>query len=466
MPEADRRNRPRRAIRTWPRRPGWVLAAALLATAAAAQPSPTSRDANQPPLTLDEALRQIAAHSSAAVTSALDLAAAKETTRRAQASFMPSASVSAGYQARDHEVVARFGALQAPTTQQNFLTGELDIGYLLWDGGRRASALATSKSAEEATALRGQAGVTSAQLEGLASYMRVLALKAQRTVLAQRVTSLQDHLREVNDLFDQGVVARNDLLATEVRLRLVQDQTGQVDNGEAVAMQMLNRLMGRSPAEPLALPASLPAPPPLPGTLDELKKRSADANQQLRALRAREKAEEAVVSLRRSESYPTLFAQAAHTYQQNQYLVYPHANFLFLGVSWDAYDGGRRQAEVREAEAATARTREEIADLQRRLAIEVEQAHREYAQAVKEAATAQTNVKAAEENLRIEEDQYKAGLARTTDVLDAESVLAESRFSLVNRHYDAYLKQGVLLTAAGEDLAAFFAGLGSKGQEQ
>ena len=72
---------------------------------------------------------------------------------------------------------------------------------------------------------------------------------------------------------------------------------------------------------------------------------------------------------------------------------------------------------------------------------------------------------AAEENLRIEEDQYKAGLARTTDVLDAESVLAESRFALVNQHYNAYLKQGALLTAAGGDLATFFAGVGSRGQE-
>jgi len=261
-------------------------------------------------------------------------------------------------------------------------------------------------------------------------------------------------------------VARNDLLATEVRLRVVQDQNGQLDNGEAVALQTLNRLMGRTAAEPLALPASLPAPPPLPGPLDELKKRSSDANPQLLALRARLKAQEDVVSMRRSESFPTLFAQASHTYQQNEYLVYPHANFLFLGVSWDAYDGGRRRAGVREAEAATARTREEIADLERRLAIQVEQAYREYNQARREAETAGTNVKAAEENLRIEEDQYKAGLARSTDVLDAESVLAESRFSLVNRHYDAYLKQGVLLAAAGEDLPAFFTGVGSKGQEQ
>ena len=462
MPQLHQHKHPRQPIRNRVRRPGSALAAALVASLAAAQSSPTG----QPLMTPDEALREIAAHSTASVTSRLDLGAAMESTKRAEVPYRPTASVSAGFQARDNQVLARLGALQAPTTQQNFFTGELDVGYLLWDGGKRSSALASSKSAEEATALRGQAGVRSAQLDGLVSYIQVLALKAQRVVLSQRVASLQDHLREVKDLFDQGVVARNDLLETEVRLRLVQDQTAQVENGEAVALQTLNRLMGRSPTEPLALPASLPAPPPLVATSGDLKKRAADSNRQMLALQARLRAQEDVVSFHKSESYPTFFAQASHTYQQNQYLVYPNANFLFLGVTWEVYDGGSRQANVREADYAAARTREEIADLRRQLEVQVEQAYREYAQALKEAATAETNVAAADENLRIEEDQYKGGLAKTTDVLDAESVLADSRFSLVNQHYNAYLKQGALLTAAGEDLPTFFAGVGSNGQEQ
>jgi len=70
------------------------------------------------------------------------------------------------------------------------------------------------------------------------------------------------------------------------------------------------------------------------------------------------------------------------------------------------------------------------------------------------------------ENLRIVEDQYRAGLAKSTDVLDAESTLAESRFNLVNQHYNAYLKQGALLTVASEDLPTFYANLAPKRQEQ
>ena len=63
---------------------------------------------------------------------------------------------------------------------------------------------------------------------------------------------------------------------------------------------------------------------------------------------------------------------------------------------------------------------------------------------------------ASEENLRIIEDQYKEGLARTTDVLDAESVLAESRWRVVQMHYRAYARQAGLLAAMGEDLPSFY----------
>lgn len=440
-----------------------ALAAALVAANATTQ---TTASLGSPELTLAEALREIAAHSTAAVTAGLDLDAARESTRRAQAPYYPSVSLSLGHFNRDDPIVAIFGTFSVPTTEKAFFTGQLDVTELIWDGGRRASAVKGSRSVEDATAMRGQADVRAAQLEGMGTYLAILALKEQRRVVDQRGASLRDHLREVKDLFEQGVVARNDLLATEVRLRSVQDQAGRVDNDAAVAVQALNRLMGRSPAEPLALPGRIPPPPQLPAAPEELAKRAADGNQQLLALRARLRAEQDAVGLRRADFYPTFIAQASHTYQQNQYLLYPNANFLFLGVNWEAYDGGARKAGVREAEIAAARTSQEIADLQRQLAVQVDRAYRDYMQALRETGTAETNVTASEENLRIVEDQYKAGLARSTDVLDAESTLAESRFALVNQHYDAYLKQGALLTVAGEDLPTFYANLVPTRQER
>lgn len=452
-----RNRRRRRSPRTPPAIPAFVALLSLLPPFPGAHaekpPAPSA------PLSLSDALRTVAAQSQAAVAAGLDVDVAREETTRAKAAFWPTLSVAGNWQGRDHEIVAIFGSFEVPTTQKNFFTAQADLTEVLWDGGRRSATLAISRSAETATSMRGKADVQSAQLQGLGAYLRVLLLKARRRVVDQRITSLEEHLRVARDLYDQGVVARNDLLGTEVRLRVVKDQVDEIGNGIAVATQTLCRLMGRPQGEALGLPEALPLPPPLPDSLEGLKRRAAEGNPRLEALRASLKVTESTESARKGELWPTLYAQYAHTYQQNEFLVHPNANVFYVGLSWQLWENGSRKAAVRQAQIAARKTESEIGELARTLDIEIDQAYRDLIQAQREAETARKNVEAAEENLRIEEDRYKAGLARTIDVLDAESTLAESRFSLVNQHHTAYMKEGILAAAAGLDLPALFAGV-------
>ncbi len=447
-------------------RPAFLALVACLAL-----PGPGGARAEEPPqapavLTLPDALRATAAQSQAAVAAGLDVRAAEEQTVRAKAAYWPVLSASGNWQGRDHEVVAIFGTFEVPTTLKNFFTAEADVTELLWDGGRRSAALAISRGSEAATSLKGKADVQGAQLQGLAAYLRILLLKEQRRVVDQRISSLEEHLRVAQDLYDQGVVARNDLLGTEVRLRVVKDQLSDIGNGIAVATQTLHRLMGRPADEALTLPETLPSPPPLPDGLEGLKRRTAENNPRLQALRASLKVNDSTVKARKGEIWPNVYAQYAHTYQQNDFLAYPNANVFFVGLSWQVWENGSRRAAVRQAEIASRKTESEIGELARSLDTDVDQAWRDLAQARLEAETARRNVEAAEENLRIEEDQYKAGLVRTLDVLDAESTLAESRFSLVNQHYTAYLKEGILAAAADLDLPTVFAGTTAAAEER
>ncbi len=436
---------------------GVLTLALCFGDARAAEPAPPSSGV----LSLSDALRAAASGSQASVAAGFDLGAAREGTARAKAAYWPSLSVSGNWQTRDNQIVALFGTFEAPTTQKSFFTAEASLTEVLWDGGRREADLDVSRGSEAATSLKGRADVQAAQLGALGTYLKVLVLKAERRVVDQRIAGLEEHLRIARDLYDQGIVARNDLLGTEVRLRTVKDQTARIDDGIAVATQTLRRQTGRPEDASLVLPDDLPAPAALPNDLESLKRRAASGNPRLEALRASLRVDDASATAKKGERWPTFYAQLAHTYQQNEYLLYPNANVFYLGASWQVWENGSRKAAVRQAEIAAEKTRSEIGDLERGLDIQVDEAWRAFAQARREAATARTNVAAAEENLRIEEDQYKAGLARTIDVLDAEAVLAESRFSLVNEHYTAYLKVGLLAAATGLDLPSVFADAGA-----
>ncbi len=428
------------------------------------------------PLTLVQALRQAGSASLPAESARLSLAAAREDEARARSPYWPDLQVQGGYRLLDERpgLISQpisLGAMQLgpfttppvvvppqvfPTEDRHAWQYRISLQYLVWDFGRRDRALAAARAGVAGTGFQGGAEVRRAQGEAAARYVALLDLEAQRRVLRQRRTALEGHRAAVQALFEHGVVARNDLLRTEVALRRVEDADRALDAAGASAREALNLALGRPAAEPLALPGDLAGPPELPWDEAACRAKAAEANDTVRALAARVRALEQRTSALRRDRLPVVVAEASHTYAQNPYLAHEHENALFLGLSWKVFDGGGRRARADQSEAESARARRELLEARRQAESGAATAFRAYRQALREADTAGTNARAAEENLRIVNDQYAEGLLRTIDVLDAESVLAESRSAQAERRYRAFAQQAALLALLGEDLPAFY----------
>ncbi len=409
-----------------------------------------------PPLTLSAALQEAAHTSFQAQVSGFDLMTAREETRQIRSLFYPSADMEVSRVNLDNDPYLKIGTIIVPSGEQAYWKYQVAIREIIWDWGRRKAALLASRTRESAVALQGVDSVRQAQSRVLDAYMDAITLSARRHVIDQRTAALKDHLRTVQDLFEHGVVARNDLLRTEVALRNVEDQAADIDNKIELVRQSLNVALGREPFGSLTLPISLPLPPVLPWDIASCRSRAIDNNTILKALTEKLTAEEQLFAFRKKDFYPTFIAQAFHSYEQNRYVLYPHVTGFIVGLNWNIYDGGVRETKVHEAQIEADRTRCQFNETRKNVEIAAEQAHRDYEQALKEAGTARVNVAASDENLRIIEDQYKEGMVRTTDVLDAESLLAESRFMLAAKRYEAYQKQGALLSLMGEDLPGFY----------
>jgi len=320
------------------------------------------------------------------------------------------------------------------------------------------AAVDAAQQREEAVRAVGRADLQQSQLDALDAYLGVLELAGSTRVLKQRLEALHAHLDVAKDLYAQGLTARNDLLETEVRLRQIEDSQAALEHRRQVALQDLNQRLGRDPQAGAMFPDSLPGPPPLPGDRDSLLTTASEGNAFLRAAALQLAAGRAAAQLARRAWWPTLFVGAYHAYTENSYLVYPHLNAVLAGVTWDVFDGGSRSADTQRAEAAVTVAARDHLETQRAVVVAVDSAWRRWDQAQREERTACANVAASTENLRIVTDQYKAGVARSSDVLDAEALLAQSRFDVVTRHYAIYAAQASLLVAAGWDLVDFYAG--------
>ena len=413
----------------------------------------------QEALTLEKALRITAEHSLQADVSRLDLTSAKLGTNLAESFYYPRLDLSAGHVNLNYPVTFVAGPLIFPSTQKAYWQYSITVREVLWDFGRRTWAMRASHERELATASSGGDSVLKAQAEVAGRYVALLTLVAQQDVVTMRKKALEDHLRVVQDLFQQGVVARNDLLRTEVALRSVGDQASSLEASRATAAEALNKAMGLEPRAASVLPHGLPPPPPLPWDDEACRQRALKNNEGLKAIEAKVRGFGDAVTFNRRDFYPSIVGEYSHAYTQNRYLLYPYVNSLFVGLSFNVFDGGAKSARVRMAQTDQAKAQRELAEAQRAVEIAVDQQLRDFWESLKETDTARANVDASVENLRIIEDQYKEGIARTIDVLDAESVLAESRFSEAQTYYQAYVKQAALLAAMGEDLAIFYGGL-------
>ncbi len=408
-------------------------------------------------LDLMQVLRLATTQSQAAVVAAADQEAAQAAVRRAQAAWWPSVSFAADYTVRDHPVevgVSTFQFAQTPKSNGEFT---LSAQQLLWNGGQRSLAIAAARRQEEAVQAGGQANVQQAQLAALDAFLGTLELTGDGHVLDQRLAALNAHLEVVDNLFSQGLTTRNDLLETQVRVRQVEDSIQAAAHSRATTLQDLNRQLGRAPDTPAALPDSLPAAPPLRESRDELLAAAGRENASLKAAASRLEAGRTSARLARRAWFPSLFVAGMHYYQENEVLVYPHVNSVMAGVSWDIFDGGARGADSRAAAARVAAAARNHLEVERAVTVALDGAWRAWDQARREERTAHANVAATLENLRIVEDQYRQGLARSSDVLDAEALLAASRFEVVTKHYATYRAQARLLVAAGRDLTGFYA---------
>jgi outer membrane protein TolC len=99
---------------------------------------------------------------------------------------------------------------------------------------------------------------------------------------------------------------------------------------------------------------------------------------------------------------------------------------LGLSVTWTVFDGGRARAEQAAAEAQASAVVERVREFDDRLAVDVRrrQLEIESAQAALEAAA--EGVAAAAEARRVVGERFAAGVAGSTDVLDAEVALLDA----------------------------------------
>jgi len=315
-----------------------------------------------------------------------------------------------------------------------------------WSARRNAQAAlqnvrAADLSVQDARDLVVQA-VANAYLSIIADAARVEASRAE-------VDTAQALYERARDQHAAGVSPAIDELRAQVELKSRQQQLLANENQFAKGKLNLSQVIGLAASQPFELADTAPYAPLEGLTPEESVERAhqsrADYQSATAQLRAAEISRQAAVAQR----YPTLSVNGNYGADGINF-GQSHGNFAFTGeVKFNIFDGGRIRADVAQSDAVIQQRKDEIADLERRIDVDVRSALLDLRSAADQVAVAESNLDLANQALTQARDRFAAGVTDNIEVVQAQDAVANAQETVIASRYAHNLAKVSLARAVG-----------------
>ena len=355
----------------------------------------------------------------------------------------------------------------SPTILNNYnvrvgLQQPIFTGFKLRSNARAAEYLAN------AAAFDNKNDASELDLNIISAYWTLYQTLQTRAFVDENVARLTNYEQDTERLMSVGMATRNDLLKIQVQLSSARLTQIDATNDVRLAMMNLNNVIGQ-PLETQVQPASEPAgiEQPQGGPLKEgdaesgsLVMRAFEARPDLHAMKFRVQATEASVTAAKGAWWPQLFLGA------NYYYARPNSRYLpardefkstwdvGLTLQFDLWNWGATSYQTEQAAAQLHQNELLYAQMKDNISLEVTRATLNVDRARKKVAVAQLAIEQADENVRTTTDKYKNGLATSSDLLDADVALLQTKTSLSASKVEYALALARLNKATGQGSSA------------
>lgn len=377
----------------------------------------------------------------------------EQTLAAAKAARLPSLGMGSGYTILNHSPAARltgsaFPIHEIPEAEDKSFSFNTTATFPIYTSGLISNGIDAARAELNASAHDETKTVLDVKLNVAQAYVDVLRSKRLVDVAESNVGSLSAHEKDVANFYEQGVVTKNDLLASQVSLADARQRLLQAINNLDLARAAYNRLLAR-PLDQEVKIADISAEP-IKKDLPELTSDAIKKRPELATLSEQAKALKYQAAGTRSSVYPQIELSGGYNYQQNKYMVFQGLWSAVMGLKWDIFDGGvarhNANALLRKADALV----DLRADAASVITLQVRQAWLDLDETLKRIQVTHDALAQAEENLRVTNDRYREGVGTNTEVLDAETLRTRSHSNYYNAVYDAVLARIRVQYATGE----------------
>jgi Outer membrane protein len=304
----------------------------------------------------------------------------------------------------------------ATATQPIYAGGRITTGYKLANIGLEVSELQLKATEKEIL------------LTTEKQYWQIVSLGEKKKTLEDYITLLDTLHKDVSNALEAGLITQNDLLKVELKQNELQMNLSQLLNGMELAKMAFCQYMGIEYSRNINFTDDV--------EIDGMPEQYyTDHNMALKnreeymMLQKSSEAEKYMTKMQRGEYLP----QAAIG-----------AGALYLDIINDSGDGfgmafgtvtipisgwWEAKHKMKERRIKEEQNRNMINDTNEKLLLQMQQGQNMLSEAYKQVQLAEKSISQAKENLRIDQNNYEAGMINVSDVLDAQAQLQQSRDS-------------------------------------
>lgn len=308
--------------------------------------------------------------------------------------------------------------------------------YKIYSGGYVTGTIKQAKANYTSSELGVDKSLQQIKYDATNGYYSALAARNVVALDQESVDRLQAHLDNVQAQFAVGTVAKVDVLRSEVELAQAQQTLTKAQNAYNLAIASLNNVVGLPLGTELDLKEDL-AYMPDARQLEECIVYSLDNRPEVLQADASVKAAQGGLQAAKSGNLPTVSIVGKENWYDDSFAGGNNNNWsLTLQTSLNVFDAGVTSGQIKQAEATLLKARETQRQTRDSVQLDVRNAYLSLREAEKRIDTSKVAVVKAEEDYKIAQVRYRAGVGTNIDVIDSQVALTTAKTNYVQALYD------------------------------
>ena len=293
------------------------------------------------------------------------------------------------------------------------------------------------ETAEDIAKLQRELSSDQLKLQVMSLFYNYQLLNESMEILNETKEQLEKYYEQAKNFYDAGVVDKRSVLKIEIEMTRLDQQIQTVTGNTNLIKRNIGILINK-PAESFELEKKEVTEKNLSADNSQLEKIMVDHRLEYKLLEKSESISEYSEMLTIQPLIPTIALVAGYKKNWDAGATQPE-DTVFIGgqLSWDfGFNWGKTAFDIKQSKHKKVQTRLENAETKKQLSLQLTQLENDVEIKALAIEISKREIESAEENLRIEEDKYKAKMTTETDLLAASVSLRSAKLGLLTAMYE------------------------------